>query len=305
MAKKSTNGRAVPISLRALRLVVATLARVAPAVAERHAARLFLTPRRRPPRHPDLRRALDVTAPDHPADAPTREMTLQLGGGTVALTRWGHGPRVLLVHGWEGDAADMAPMAAALVRAGFEAVLVDFPAHGRSTGRTTNLVEWMWTIRALEGELGPLRAIVAHSFGGAAVALAMGELGVPADGAVLVAPAASPWDYLHQFARAIALPARHVPGLARRVGERVGRTAETLDPPGAARAIRVPALVLHDPEDAEVPFAHGERIAAGWRGAVLVRRPGTGHRRILRDAESIARTVAFVEGLGERAVRRA
>lgn len=248
---------------------------------------------------------MNVTAPFHPADAPVVEVTLRLGNGEVALTRWGTGPRVLLVHGWEGASTDMAAIGAALVRAGYEAVLVDLPAHGRSTGSTTNLVEWMWALRALERELGGVEAIVAHSFGGAATALAMGELGVPARGVVLVAPAGSPFYYVEQFASMVGLPRPRVDGMTRRISERVGRTPETLEPPRAARAIAAPALVLHDPQDAEVPFAHGEALAREWPGARLEPRPGTGHRRILRDAGTIEAIVAFVAGLEGRAARRA
>src|SRR5215217_3415073 len=115
--KKSTTGRALPLRLRALRLGMRLLARVAPGVAEERAVDLFLTPQRGPARRPDLRRALNVTAPLHDATAEQREATLHLGSGRLAIWRWGSsasGTRVLLVHGWAGDAADMAPIAAAL-----------------------------------------------------------------------------------------------------------------------------------------------------------------------------------------------
>lgn len=303
--KNSTTGRAIPMQLRALRLWMGALGRVLPGVAEREAVRLFLTPMRRPPRQPDLRRAMNVTAPLHEAAAEQRELTLELNGGTVRGWRWGSGPRVLLAHGWSGDAADMAPLAAAFVRAGYEAVLVDMPAHGASTGRQTSLVEWMWVLRALVRAIGPVEAIVGHSFGGAAVALAMGELGLATRGAVLLAPAGSPWDFVTRFARTIGLPAARADGMVARLGARVGRTAESLDPRRAAERIEVPALVLHDPADDEVPWSHGEALAMAWRDARLVERPSTGHRRILRDVATIAMVVDFVRELGEYRVRPA
>ena len=300
--KKRTTGRAVPLHLRALRVWMATLSRVAPALAERHAARLFLTPTRGPARRPDLRRAMNVVAPLDDAAAEQRELTLHLNGATLRGWRWGTGPRVLLVHGWAGDAADMAPIAAALVRAGYEAVLVDMPAHGASTGRRTSLVEWMWVLRAVVRSLGAVEAVVAHSFGGAAVALAMGELGLEARGAVLLAPAGSPWDFVEQFATTVGLPDARKPGLERQLVRRVGRTPASLDPRRAAESIEVPALVLHDPADVEVPWSHGEALAFAWRDARLVERPGTGHRRILRDRETIASIVEFVRALDGRGV---
>jgi len=287
------------------------LARVAPGVAEERAVDLFLTPQRGPARRPDLRRALNVTAPLHDATAEQREATLHLGSARLAIWRWGSsasGTRVLLVHGWAGDAADMAPIAAALVRAGHETVLVDMPAHGASSGQRTSLVEWMWALRALAEEHGPFDAVVAHSFGGAAVTLAMGELGFDVRSAVLVAPAGSPWDFVRWFADNIGLPRSRVDGMLHRLSARVGRTAQSLDPREVARRLDVPALILHDPADAEVPWNHGEAIADAWPDARLVPRPETGHRRILRDAVTIESITSFIGALSRStaaATRRA
>ena len=294
---KSTTGRAVPLSLRAIRAAMRVLSRTAPGAAEEWAVRLFLTPMRGPARRPDLRRAMNVTAPLHDAGAEQREASVHLGTGRLAVWRWGSataGLRVLLVHGWAGDAADMAPIAAALVRGGHEAVLVDMPAHGASTGRSTSLVEWMWALRAIAAEHGPFDAIVGHSFGGAAVTLAMGELGIDASRVVLLAPAGSPWDFVRQFGAAVGLPADRGAGMMRRLSARVGRTPQSLDPREAARRVAVPALVLHDPADDEVPWSHGEAVASALPHARLVARPGTGHRRILRDPVTIAEVVEFV-----------
>jgi pimeloyl-ACP methyl ester carboxylesterase len=243
---------------------------------------------------------MNVTAPLHDETVDQRAVTLHLGSERVAMWHWGQGPRVLLVHGWAGDAADLAPIAAALVRAGYEAVLVDMPAHGSSTGRRTSLVEWMWALRAIVQATGPIEAVVAHSFGAAAATLAMGELGVAAGGAVMLAPAGSPWEFVRRFAGTIGLPDARAQGMAGRVSTRVGRTPESLDPRHAASGLAVPALVLHDPADSEVPWSHGERLAAAWPGARLEPRPGTGHRRILRDRATIDTIVGFVRALPRR-----
>ena len=302
--RNSTTGRAISWRERAVRLWMGAVGRVAPGIAEEQAVDLFLTPQRGPARRPDLRRAMNVTAPLHDATAEQRELTLHLGGGgRLAMWRWGAagtGPRILLVHGWAGDAADMAPIAAALVRDGGEALLVDMPAHCMSTGRRTSLVVWMWALRAVASEHGPFDAVVAHSFGGAAVTLAIGELGLDPRGVVLLAPAGSPWDFVHWFAGGIGLPRTSTDGMLRRLSARVGRTPQSLDARAVARTLDVPALVLHDPADAEVPWSHGAAMAEAWPGARLVARPGTGHRRILRDGTTINEIVGFVRAIRVR-----
>ncbi|HEX2201776.1 MAG TPA: hypothetical protein VHG91_00685, partial [Longimicrobium sp.] len=61
--------------------------------------------------------------------------------------------------------------------------------------------------------------------------------------------------------------------------------------------LRVPALVMHDPADPRVPWAHGEAIAAAWPGSRLERADGLGHTRILRDERTLATVVDFVRML--------
>jgi len=53
-------------------------------------------------------------------------------------------------------------------------------------------------------------------------------------------------------------------------------------------------LVFHDRSDDEVSIVQAEQLAARWPNARLVISEGLGHRRILRDPDVIAETVAFV-----------
>src|SRR5688500_18860773 len=143
---KSTNGRAVPLMVRALRTWFRVAAAVAPRAAERHAASLFLTPPRA--------KANGVVLED--PDAGRYALEVREGELRVAAWSWGRGPAVLLAHGWGGAAADMAPLAERLQAAGYRAVLFDFPAHGHSAGRRTNMLEWLRMIRAVAAAVGPV-----------------------------------------------------------------------------------------------------------------------------------------------------
>jgi len=55
------------------------------------------------------------------------------------------------------------------------------------------------------------------------------------------------------------------------------------------------AILMHDPDDSEMPYNHSVAIAAAWPDALLVPTPGVGHRRILRSREIIARTLKHIE----------
>jgi pimeloyl-ACP methyl ester carboxylesterase len=60
-------------------------------------------------------------------------------------------------------------------------------------------------------------------------------------------------------------------------------------------------LLLHDPEDREVPFADGLALAEAWPGARLEPLVGAGHTRALRHPDVISRAVGFVVDPGRPA----
>lgn len=289
---KSTNGRALPIGLRAVRTWFRVAAAVAPHAAERQAASLFLTPTRKRRSGPVL---------EDPATG-RYALTVREGELQVSAWSWGSGPAVLLAHGWGGTAADMAPLAGELQRAGYRAVLFDFPAHGRSPGRRTNMVEWLRVMRAVAAAVGPFHAVAGHSFGAAAIAIALAEQEMEARGAVLLAPVIGPTLFVDRFTGMIGLPPARAEGMMRHIARTVGREPATLDARRAAATLRVPALVMHDPQDREVPWAHGAEIANAWLGSRMVAAEGLGHNRLLRDPLILASAVDFIRGLARREV---
>jgi pimeloyl-ACP methyl ester carboxylesterase len=286
--QNSTNGRAaVPLMLRGLRTWFRVAAAVAPRAAERHAASLFLTPPRA--------KANGVVLED--PDAGRYALEVREGELRVAAWSWGRGPAVLLAHGWGGAAADMAPLAERLQAAGYRAVLFDFPAHGRSAGRRTNMLEWLRMIRAVAAAVGPVHALAGHSFGAAALAIALAEHEMDVRGAVLLAPAIGPGLFVDRFTGMIGLPADRAEGMMRHITETIGREPRSLDARWAATHLHVPALLVHDPADREVPWSHAESIADAWPGSRLVAAEGLGHRRLLRDERILATVTDFIHAL--------
>lgn len=91
-------------------------------------------------------------------------------GKKVALS-WGEGPVVLLMHGWESRSTHLAAMAQQLAQQGFQAIALDFTAHGLSTGRTSGFEDMFKDIDALQTHvlknISPnIHAMVGHSGGG-------------------------------------------------------------------------------------------------------------------------------------------
>lgn len=281
--KKSTIVRMAGLQTALLRGYFATLARAAPRMADRQAARLFCLPRRL--RHHDV--------PPVPAEA--RAQIVESALKQIASWTWGSGPRVLLAHGWEGSARDMVPIASALVQRGRSVTVFDMPAHGRSDGRTTTLPEMALAVGAVARATGTPDAVVGHSLGAAAAVLALRD-GLDASTAALLAPVAEPWLFVRRLADLLAFSEARYQGLVAQIEERAGIGIHAIDGATAARSLTARALILHDPSDRQVPFSHGEALANAWRGATLHATQGMGHRRLLYDAPCIAQVVEHVIG---------
>jgi pimeloyl-ACP methyl ester carboxylesterase len=266
--------------LASIRLFFAVLGRVSPALAGRLAAKLFA----RPQRHP----------------RPDRERELIARGTRVALpdglhaTAWGAGPTVLLVHGWEGRGAQLGAFVDPLVAAGYRAVALDGPAHGDSPGATTTGPEFAQALVATRDAVGPLAAIVGHSFGGFTSLLAVSR-GLAAARIVTIGTPASVPEVLRDFLRLIRLPERALPSMIAALEARVRAPMSSFEVEAFAPTVHVPVLVVHDTDDREVPYADGQRLADVF-GARLLTTSGLGHRRILYAPEVVAAVVEFIEG---------
>jgi pimeloyl-ACP methyl ester carboxylesterase len=255
---------------------------VAPGVAGRWAETIFCRPPRNEPRPQE--EAFLATGTRH---------TVQSEEQDVAVWVWGDGPVVVLAHGWGSRAGRFSVLAQALVNSGFRVVLFDAPAHGVSMGSQASLPQFSRALRVVADAMGPVHGLIGHSLGGAAVSLAMRN-GLQARRAVLLAPPADVVLFSRAFAKHLHLPLRAHNVMRQNLESRLQIRWEELHVPTLARSMTAPALIVHDRDDPDVPYAHGEEIAAAWPGAELLTTSGLGHRAVLRDPEVIQRTVTFL-----------
>ena len=281
--QKSTavRSREVPWRTRLLRPALATLSAVAPGLAAPVAERLFLTP----PRYPQ--RAHEATA------LASAVATVVDAGTPITTWTWGHGPAVLLVHGWGGRGGQLASFVPPLVAAGHSVITFDAPGHGRSPAPESSLLAFVQAIHAVARTLGPVRGVIAHSIGAAAAACALRD-GLRADAAVFLAPPADLTLHADIMLETLGFGPRARELMRQRIERRLGVAWSTLDVVSFAAQMRTPLLVIHDREDSEVPWQEGASIAQAWPGATLSTTGGLGHRRLVRDRDVVAEAVSFL-----------
>lgn len=283
----------MPASLRLPRISTnvrfAASALLFPELAGAWAERLFLTPPRS--RHAAAT-ALDLI------DA--RASFVPHKGRAIATWRWGSrdAPAVLLAHGWGGHAAQMRPFVFPLLSAGWRVIAYDQPAHGVSEGRLTGLPDFAEVLAEVAAYHGEVRAVVAHSLGGAAAALALANGRIDLASVVLVSPPADMVGYSRRFARWHWMPEPVRRAMQTAIEERYGVLWESLDVRrlAASPRLKARALVVHDRDDGVVPWTQGAQVAQHWPGARLLSTDGLGHGRILADDRVTRAAADFIAG---------
>ena len=276
-------GRPMPLSLRGLRLLFATLGRLFPRLMGRWAYSLWFRTRRFPESAAGKRIA-----------SKAQRSTLVVDDIPVAVYSWGTGPIVLFIHGWSGRGSQVAAFSEPLIAAGYRVMSVDAPGHGETPGDRTNILECAAVVQAFNRHYGPVYAAITHSFGGMVLAYALNN-GMSVERVVCISAPAHVDYLLDSFAQTLSIPDAVVADMHRRMEARFPAGYwENISTVVNVRELDVPALVIHDEVDHSVPWEQGKIIANAWPGAQFLKTSGLGHGRILRDKTVVKAAVDFI-----------
>lgn len=242
-----------------------------------------LTRPRRRPASPEQVRALSGAT----------RLAVDHRGAELAAWSWGEGAPVLLLHGWESRAVHMAAFVPALLQAGYRVIALDAPAHGESQGEVTDVVDYGTAVAAAAARFGPLAAVIAHSLGSAAALHAYAH-GVRVQASVHLSGPASLTRALQRGGAAGGLDAVGVTRVEGLMAEHLGAPLSVMDLNSLRHGMLHPALILHDPDDPELPASESHALAEAWPGSTLSLVPGVGHRRLLREPSVISSAVRFI-----------
>ncbi len=290
-----------------IRRLFATAEHLAPRLAGRIAFNLFSRPVRPRKLSEREQRALDEAAPVM-ADARLHWIASR-DGDAVAAFEFAplaqmppHGDAspstVLVLHGWNSRTDHLYAVIDGLRRAGLRVVAFDLPGHGQSGGRSLHMAGAVAAFNAVIARLGPAQVIVGHSFGGAVTVNAVvGSIaGYPPVRAERLALIAAPSDLpfiFRRFAGMLGLGPRSRDALYQSVERVAGRPLSSFVGGWQLGRTGLPALVIHAPEDREIPASQAEDFARGNPSVRLHWAPGLGHRRILSDPAVLAEIARF------------
>ena len=213
---------------------------------------------------------------------------------SVNVYHLGDSPKkVLLVHGWSGRGTQLVSIADKLVKCGCGIISFDAPAHGKSTGKASDMTEFITAILQLELQYGPFEFAIGHSLGAMAVLNAIKQ-GLKVKRAVIIGSGDVirdiMMDFTHKLGMNIAIGELMIKMFEKKFGETINNYSAYI----AAQAVHIPVLVFHDENDTDVPVSAAHHIYKHLKDAQLVITHGLGHRKILGDKAVIKQIIDFL-----------
>ncbi len=214
----------------------------------------------------------------------------------IVAYQWGNGPKkALILHGWSGRATQLNHLIDSFLKNNYTVYAFDAPAHGLSGGQTTNMVEYIESIVAMDQAFGPFDIIVGHSMGGISAANAVARKNVRTKKLVTIGIPDSIEKIFYQFAEVMGLKPAIAELNIRYMKDKLHTDIKHLAGSYNAQKIRIPVLQIHDKQDKEVPFAEAENLSKHWQNGEFYVTDGLGHRRILRNPEVLQKIMDFAE----------
>jgi pimeloyl-ACP methyl ester carboxylesterase len=221
-----------------------------------------------------------------------RRLTL---AGRYAAWEFGKtdGEPVVLLHGWNGRGLQLGFFVEPLVAVGHRVIAVDGPSHGETPGGMTGPFDFAKALLEIQRELGPLRAVVGHSMGGASSCIALAD-GLQTKALVLLGAPSDLSEVLDRFAAWIGLTERLRLAFREEMRRRTGKEVSATRLTDAASGFGGQVLIVHDVEDEDVPVENGRRAARAFPHATYSEVKVGGHRKMLKDEAVVAEVASFL-----------
>jgi len=274
-----------PLLLRFTRTFFPVLEKISPFLAVRFFTQLFFTP-------------LKYQFPEKelPWLENSKQTGLRVGNKNIVIYEWGNPehPAIFFIHGWAGRATQFRKFYDVFIQAGFRVIAFDGTAHGKSTGKQTNIIEFAEAVKIIFQSKGVPEGVISHSFGGTVSLFSIFQnipikklitIGTPVIGDLLI----------DSFLKAVNGTEKTREGFKKHLIKNYGRSFEEFTAGWLLQRLpfEIDLFIIHDEQDKEVSIEHAEAGAKIYPSAMTLRTQGLGHARILKDSRVINSCVEF------------
>ena len=215
---------------------------------------------------------------------------------TIKTYQWGNGKkRILLVHGWEGQASSFHNLIDRLNSKNFTIYAFDAPSHGYSDRTENSFIDFIQIMSELFNKFSP-HILITHSFGAVPATYSLSlEKTLQIEKFIMFAPPNKFSDRVNDVMDIAGVSKKVKKPLINKIESEFGLPFETLNISNFIKKINVEkALILHDLNDKVCSVQYSKEIYKNWAESQLEILEGTGHSKILRANISIDKTINFI-----------
>ena len=280
----STNVRYIKAKQKCTRFFLSALWRVAPDVTKKMVLKRFFKPEIHPLTPIETQYLENATS-----------FHIQVHGTEIHCWKWGRGPGILFVHGWNGRGVNLVCFFKPMIDAGYSVITYDAPAHGESKGYATNYFELSDTVRSfLAASRGlNIQGIIAHSIGASAVINCISK-DKPSVDVVLIAPALKLKELTFILFNQHGVTEIVYHSMIEEMERYYGYNLLQDNPYRLAKTISSKMLIIHDKDDRTIPYSDSKMLSENTDHVDLHTSEGLGHKRILRDKAIVDIVTAYI-----------
>ena len=282
--KKQKQAQVIEIP-KAILLTAKFLQAVSPSLTTKFAAKLFTTPIR----HKLPKRELHMERESVQKSIVVTEIQKEI----VVYEYGKSNKKILLVHGWSGRGTQLVKIADELLKLGYMTISFDAPAHGKSKGNSSIMIEFIASILEIEKQYGPFEFAIGHSLGGMSVLNAIKQ-NLQVKKAVIIGSGDIIQDIIDDFICKLQLKPEYGIKLRNHFETKFGGKMDDYSAYKAAEKTEIPVLVIHDKDDDDVSVKAAYNIQKHLKQSEIMITEGLGHRKILGDETVIQKIREFI-----------
>ncbi|MCH3882286.1 MULTISPECIES: alpha/beta fold hydrolase [Tenacibaculum] len=214
----------------------------------------------------------------------------------IQLYSWEGGEKkVLLIHGWEGQAGNFSDLIEKLLIDGFTVYSFDAPSHGYSSKGKTSLFEFTELVGVLIKKY-QVKLLVSHSFGGVATTYALFKnQDIQIEKYVLITTPDKFLERINDVSEMVGINDKVKNLLINRLEKETNNDVKNLNVSEFVKSINVEkSLIIHDINDKVIPISRSKNVHKNWDVSKFMEVEGTGHFRILRTKEVINSVINYL-----------
>ncbi|KGL61749.1 alpha/beta fold hydrolase [Polaribacter sp. Hel1_85] len=214
----------------------------------------------------------------------------------IQTYKWKGGKdKILLIHGWEGQAGNFSDIIKELTKNNFSVYAFDGPSHGFSSRGKTSLFEFTELVSVLI-EKYKVSQLISHSFGGVATTCSLFNNNLSIEKYVLLTTPDKFSERIDDVCERNGITKKVKHKLINHIEKELNITVSSINVSDFVKKIDVKqAVIIHDKYDKVVPIKQSKNVHANWKTCKFIEVEKTGHFGILKNDSVINLVLEFLK----------